>query len=66
MTSTDVKLDQLSRFFDRNATGDPNSCQFHPQFLLQVGRECAHKDKKQRPKMSKVVMAFKKWRAKNL
>ena len=66
MTSSDVKLDQLFRFFDKNATGDQNSCPYHPQFLLQVGRECAHKDKKQRPKMSKVVMAFNKWQDKNL
>jgi len=66
MTSIDVKRDQLFRFFDRNATGDPNSCSYHPKFLLQVGRECAHKDKKQRRKMGEVVRAFKGWRARNL
>ena len=62
MTSN-VKLDQLFRFFDKNATGDQNSCPYHPQFLLHVGRECAHKDKKKRRKMAEVVKAFKGWRA---
>ena len=52
-------VDQLSRLFDKNATGDPNSCTYKPNFLVQVGKECAHQDKTRRPKMRDVVMAFK-------
>ena len=59
-------VDQLYRLFDKKATGDSNSCTYKPQFLLQVGKECAHQDKTKRPKMCDVVMAFKGSKSLNL